>query len=237
MTKTLTAQGIEDGDLPRAIGHGALRGAIAAMSMTGVRTVTVNAGVVEEAPPQAIFRQKIHRLGLSSRRRRRKRVIEELAHWGYGAGGGAAFAMLPGIVRQRGWAGPVYGLLIWFCFEAGIGPDDGPIAGSGAPFGRPGGARGGPSALRIRPLRDAARIGQNRLRVASRRDTAPFGPDHAAAVNQRRWGNRLGATNHGPLRLRERGALDPSPRGRGASCRVRGSVSQHRAERSTLWNR
>lgn len=122
MTKTLTAQGIEDGDLPRAIGHGALRGAIAAMSMTGVRTVTVNAGIVEEAPPQAIFRQKIHRLGLSSRRRRRKRVIEELAHWGYGAGGGAAFAMLPGIVRQRGWAGPVYGLLIWFCFEAGIAP-------------------------------------------------------------------------------------------------------------------
>ena len=51
------------------IGHGAVRGAIAAMSMTGMRTVTVNAGIVDQAPPQAIFRQRIHRLGVSSRQR------------------------------------------------------------------------------------------------------------------------------------------------------------------------
>ena len=107
---------------PKTIGRGGVRGAIAAMAMTGMRQVTVNAGIVGEAPPQAIFRQKIHRLGVTARRRRRKRVIEELAHWTYGAGGGAAFAMLPESVRQRRWSGPLYGLLIWFSFEAGLAP-------------------------------------------------------------------------------------------------------------------
>ena len=92
------------------------------MAMTGMRAFTVNAGIVEEAPPQAIFRQRIHRLGVSPRRRRRKRVIEELAHWGYGAGGGAFFAGLPEGARRRLWAGPIFGLLIWLGFEAGIAP-------------------------------------------------------------------------------------------------------------------
>ncbi len=107
---------------PRAVGHGAIRGAIAAMTMTGMRTVTVNAGIVKEAPPQAIFRQKIHRFGSTSRKKRRKRVIEELAHWAYGAAGGAAFAVLPETVRDRRWTGPVYGLLVWLSFEAGVAP-------------------------------------------------------------------------------------------------------------------
>ncbi len=107
---------------PGAIGHGLIRGAIAAMAMTGMRAVTVNAGIVEEAPPQAIFRQRIHRLGFTSRRRRRKRLIEELADWTYGAGGGAVFAALPEGVRGREWAGPLYGLFVWFGFEAGIAP-------------------------------------------------------------------------------------------------------------------
>ncbi len=109
-------------DRGSAIGNGAARGAIAAMSMTGMRQVTVNAGIVKQAPPQAIFRQRIHRLGVSSQRRRRKRVIEELAHWSYGAGGGVAFALLPEAVRQRAWSGPLYGLLVWFGFEAGVAP-------------------------------------------------------------------------------------------------------------------
>lgn len=107
---------------PRAVGRGAIHGAIAAMTMTGMRTVTVNAGIVREAPPQAIFRQKIHRFGPTSRKKRRKRVIEELAHWSYGAGGGAAFAVLPESVRDKRWAGPAYGLLVWLGFEAGVAP-------------------------------------------------------------------------------------------------------------------
>ena len=38
-------------------------------------------------------------------------------HWGYGAVGGAVFAMLPESLRLRRWAGPVYGLVLWLSFE------------------------------------------------------------------------------------------------------------------------
>jgi hypothetical protein len=92
------------------------------MAMTGMRAVTVNTGLVQQAPPQAIFRQKIRWPGWSAQKRRRQRVIEELAHWSYGGGGGAVFAVLPESVRLQPWAGPLYGLLIWLGFEAGLAP-------------------------------------------------------------------------------------------------------------------
>src|ERR1700735_4846322 len=102
---------------------GALRGAVAAMAMTGMRTFTVNAGIVGQAPPQAIVRQRIPGMGraLGGRPRRgaglgralggrprRRRVLEEFFHWSYGAAGGAAFAALPPQLRAHRWAGPAY---------------------------------------------------------------------------------------------------------------------------------
>ena len=54
--------------------------------------------------------------------RKKRRAAIELFHWGYGAGGGAAFALLPEELRRRRWAGPVYGLAIWLGFELGIAP-------------------------------------------------------------------------------------------------------------------
>lgn len=102
--------------------HGAVRGAVAAMTMTGMRAFTVNAGIVEEPPPQAIIRQRVPGMGRFGVRRKRRRVIEELFHWGYGAGGGAAFAVLPEPVRRQAWAGPAYGLAIWLGFEVAIAP-------------------------------------------------------------------------------------------------------------------
>jgi hypothetical protein len=104
------------------IAHGALRGAIAAMAMTGMRAFTVNAGIADQPPPQAIFRQKMPGMGRLGVVRKRRRMLEELFHWGYGAGGGGAFAVLPEQVRDKAWAGPVYGLAIWLGFEAGIAP-------------------------------------------------------------------------------------------------------------------
>lgn len=101
--------------------HAAARGAIAAMAMTGMRAFTVSAGIVEQPPPQAIFRQRAKGL-LRRVPRRRRRALIELAHWAYGAGGGAAFGALPDPIRHRPWAGPVYGLAIWASFEAGIAP-------------------------------------------------------------------------------------------------------------------
>ena len=101
--------------------HGALRGAVAAMAMTGMRRLTVNLGIVEQTPPDAIFKQKTGGL-IALVPRKKRRAALELAHWGYGAGGGVAFALLPDGVRRQPWAGPVYGLVVWLGFELGIAP-------------------------------------------------------------------------------------------------------------------
>ena len=61
-------------------------------------------------------------MGRSLGPHRRRRVLEEVFHWTYGAAGGAAFAALPRQLRAHRWAGPAYGLAIWLGFEAGIAP-------------------------------------------------------------------------------------------------------------------
>jgi hypothetical protein len=101
--------------------HAAGRGAVAAMAMTGMRALTVNIGIVEQTPPQAIFKQKARGVMLFVPRKKRRAAIE-LFHWGYGAGGGVAFALLPDDVRRKPWAGPLYGLVIWLSFELGLAP-------------------------------------------------------------------------------------------------------------------
>jgi hypothetical protein len=104
------------------LAHGALRGAVAAMAMSGMRAFTVSAGIVGQAPPQAIVRQRIPGMRRSVGDRPRRRVLEEVFHWTYGAAGGVAFAALPRQLRAHRWAGPAYGLVIWLGFEAGIAP-------------------------------------------------------------------------------------------------------------------
>jgi hypothetical protein len=106
---------------PLEVVHAGARGAIAAMAMTGMRTLTGDLGLVERPPPHAIIRQKAAGLLRRVPRRRRRSAIE-LAHWGYGAVGGMAFALLPEPLRRQPWAGPVYGLTLWLGFEAGLAP-------------------------------------------------------------------------------------------------------------------
>jgi len=103
------------------VAHASLRGAIAAAAMTGMRAFTVDLGLVDQTPPQAIARQRAQGL-LRRVPRRRRRAAIELAHWAYGAGGGAAFALLPDGVRRRPWAGPAYGLVVWIGFELCLAP-------------------------------------------------------------------------------------------------------------------
>lgn len=103
------------------VAHGALRGCVAAWAMTGMRSLTVNVGIVEEPPPRAIMRQKsrgVFRLAP----KRARRVGQELFHSGYGAVGGALFAVLPEKARLRPWAGPLYGLAVWLFFELLVAP-------------------------------------------------------------------------------------------------------------------
>jgi hypothetical protein len=111
---------IEEIDPPNVL-HAACRGVVAAAAMTGMRAFTVSMGLVEEPPPRAILRQRARGL-LRRVPRKRRRAVQELAHWGYGAAGGAAFGAMPSTIRRLRWAGPAYGLAIWFGFEAGIAP-------------------------------------------------------------------------------------------------------------------
>ncbi|MFZ1154959.1 MAG: hypothetical protein WAN93_08655 [Solirubrobacteraceae bacterium] len=103
------------------VAHASLRGAIAAMAMTGMRTLTGNLGLLEQSPPHAIIRQKAAGLLRRVPRRRRRSAIE-LAHLGYGAAGGMAFALLPEPMRRQPWAGSIYGLALWLSFEAVLAP-------------------------------------------------------------------------------------------------------------------
>ncbi len=111
---TATAGGNPDAD--ERVAHAATRGAIAAMAMTGMRQLTVSLGLVKETPPRAIVRQTSRGLIRVVPKGQRRAAIE-LMHWGYGAAGGALFAMLPESLRLRRWSGPLYGLVLWLSFE------------------------------------------------------------------------------------------------------------------------
>lgn len=104
--------------------HGAARGAVGAMAMTGMRVLTTEFGILEQTPPQAVGRQRARGARALLRRapRKQRRGLIEAAHGAFGAGGGAAFGALPGTIRRRPWAGPVYGLVVRLGFEMGIAP-------------------------------------------------------------------------------------------------------------------
>jgi hypothetical protein len=103
------------------VAHAGLRGAIAAMAMSGMREFTGSLGLLEQSPPQAVVRKRARGL-LRQVPRRQRRAAVELIHWGYGAIGGVAYGMLPAEVRRREWSGPVFGLVTWLGFELGLAP-------------------------------------------------------------------------------------------------------------------
>ena len=106
---------------PKEMAHAAVRGAVAAMAMTGMRALTQSVGIVEQTPPQAIIGQRARGLIRRVPRKRRRAAIE-IMHWSYGAGGGLAFGALPDALRRRAWAGPLYGLVVWLGFELALAP-------------------------------------------------------------------------------------------------------------------
>jgi hypothetical protein len=121
---TAAVQGLDDVSLVGEALRGAGRGAVGAMAMTGMRVLTTELGLVEQTPPAAVSGQRARGLRALLRRapRRQRRGLVEVAHWAFGAAGGAAFGALPDAARRRAWAGPVYGLVVWLGFEAGIAP-------------------------------------------------------------------------------------------------------------------
>jgi hypothetical protein len=117
-------RGLDEGSRLGEMVYGAARGAVGAMAMTGMRVLTIELGLMEQTPPQAVGRQHARGARALLRRapRKQRRGLIEAAHWAFGAGGGAAFGALPGAIRRRPWAGPVYGLVVWLGFELGIAP-------------------------------------------------------------------------------------------------------------------
>lgn len=103
--------------LPRA----GARGAIGAMAMSGLRQLTTSAGLVAKVPPESVLERVVPRAVRRVPRHQRPAVVE-LVHWSYGAFGGMLFGLLPGAVRARPWAGPIYGAAFWAVFEAAIAP-------------------------------------------------------------------------------------------------------------------
>jgi hypothetical protein len=91
------------------------------MAMTGMRHVTTQLGLVEQVPPEAILEQKAPSV-LRSIPEGLRPVFVELAHWGYGGLGGAAFGMLPEALRRHRWSGPGYGIAVWMLFELALAP-------------------------------------------------------------------------------------------------------------------
>ena len=100
------------------IPKGALRGAIGAMAMTGMRTFTADVGLLRETPPEAIAKKRRVTGALSRVPKKRRRAAVVLLHWAVGAGGGAMFGALPEGLRQAPWFGPLYGVGILFGYDA-----------------------------------------------------------------------------------------------------------------------
>ncbi|GGV23268.1 hypothetical protein GCM10010182_52120 [Actinomadura cremea] len=97
------------------------RGAVAAMAMTGLRTVTAAAGPQQKSPPEAIVEEHTP-ARVKKMTERQRDAFTEIFHWVYGAGGGALFGVLPDRLRGHPLAGPVYGLTVWLGYELVVGP-------------------------------------------------------------------------------------------------------------------
>jgi hypothetical protein len=104
-----------------AIARASARGLVAAMAMSGMREFTSSIGLLEKSPPEAIVERHAPR-GIQRLPAERRSAITELAHWAYGAAGGATFGLLPLAVRADPRAGLLYGLGVWLAFDRGIGP-------------------------------------------------------------------------------------------------------------------
>jgi len=101
--------------------HATFRGIVAAMAMTGVRTLAQHLGVVREDPPARVARKQAKGLLRSVPRGRRGAVVEVI-HWAVGAAFGLVFGLLPDRIRLKPWSGPAYGFLVWLGFDTVAAP-------------------------------------------------------------------------------------------------------------------
>lgn len=101
--------------------HAAMRGSVAAMSMSGFRMLASRIGLLERTPPEMIVGEHAPAALREAPERHREAVIIGL-HWLYGAAGGVAYGLLPDRLRLTPWSGPVFGLALWLGFETVLAP-------------------------------------------------------------------------------------------------------------------
>jgi hypothetical protein len=109
-------------DTGAEVAHAAMRGAVGAMAMSGLRTFTKDVGLVRQTPPEAIARQRRAGGVLRYVPRARRRAAVELLHWSVGVVGGGIFGALPDGLKRQPWFGPAYGIGILLSFDFGIAP-------------------------------------------------------------------------------------------------------------------
>jgi hypothetical protein len=105
----------------KAAGGAAVKGTVAAMAMSGMRSMTTGLGLVARTPPEAILAEEAPQLLRAAPKEYRPAVVH-LVHWSFGAAFAVAFRLLPGAVRRHPLSGPAYGALVWLGFEAGVAP-------------------------------------------------------------------------------------------------------------------
>lgn len=99
-----------------------LRGVVAAMAMTGMRSLTKELGIVRLTPPEELGHHGAGAPLLQRVAPERRGAALELAHWAYGGLGAAAFSFAPSRAHRSKTAGVAYGLALWALFEAVIAP-------------------------------------------------------------------------------------------------------------------
>ncbi|MFC7546027.1 hypothetical protein [Plantactinospora sp. GCM10030261] len=104
-----------------AVATGVVRGATAAMAMSGLRQATTALDLVARVPPESVLRKTAPHVLSAVPVGRRDALIEGI-HWSYGAAGGVLFGLLPRDLRRRAWAGPAFGTAFWLGFELVIKP-------------------------------------------------------------------------------------------------------------------
>jgi hypothetical protein len=100
----------------------ALRGAVGAMAMTGMRTFTADLGLLRETPPQSLAKKRRPSGVLARVPKSRRPAFVEIMHWSVGVAGGAMFGVFPEELRRAPWFGSVYGVGILLSYNFGIAP-------------------------------------------------------------------------------------------------------------------
>ena len=101
--------------------EGAMRGVIGSLAMSGLRQFSASLGLIEKTPPEEIADEPADGLMERVPPERRKAAVLAI-HSAIGAAGGVTYGAVPNVVRQKSWSGPIWGMIIWVSYEAGVAP-------------------------------------------------------------------------------------------------------------------